>query len=479
LIGQLKSLFKGLPPPLEAIVFKPIYPPRNDPADRTYFGGYPTLSKQLAWPLNQRTKLPIPFIGQVELSKLPEIAGRDRLPQTGVLHFFGDGYDDRNHAVLFSGDSPEHLVETPPPPNAPDLFKIYPLSDLNWARPAIARPNAYPKWWMEPVACQTHSNNDFEASARAFATIFPPLQAAETLSPFPKPSDGKPPGIWIPDAMFPYVWAYVEAWCNQLLADRSFLHLMKEPQQDPAMAQECRDWIARAQSPGHLTPTTAKDVEEFWNWVRALVKRRNEAIPRASIADYAKRIINRAATPADRAELQAILKRPEVLWRNALQTIPQQADKIVSGELQGKEAQWFLDWLAMLSESGEIQTLNNITRKALEVVTNLLLGYNPEVANAIPSAVIESNRKLHWPRVERRHQMFGHRQALYTLERVGGKLRLGGDQYLKTHHLLMQFASSEGMSWTWGDDGEFLFWITDEDLKQHRFDQVMAMIEGH
>ena len=29
----------------------------------------------------------------------------------------------------------------------------------------------------------------------------------------------------------------------------------------------------------------------------------------------------------------------------------------------------------MLSESGEIQTLNNITRKALEVVTNLLLGY--------------------------------------------------------------------------------------------------------
>jgi uncharacterized protein YwqG len=43
----------------------------------------------------------------------------------------------------------------------------------------------------------------------------------------------------------------------------------------------------------------------------------------------------------------------------------------------------------------------------------------------------------------------------------------------------MQFASSEGMSWTWGDVGEFLFWITDEDLKQHRFDQVMAMIEGH
>jgi Domain of unknown function (DUF1963) len=228
LIGQLKSLFRLATAPGGHRIQADLSAAKRS-GRPNLFGGYPTLSKQLAWPLNQRTKLPILFIGQVELSKLPEIAGRDRLPQTGVLHFFGDGYDDGNHAVLFSGDSPEHLVETPPPPNAPDLFKIYPLSNLDWARPAIARPNAYPKWWMEPVACQTHSNNDFEAT-RAFATIFPPLQAAETLSPFPKPSDGKPPGIWIPDAMFPYVWAYVEAWCNQLLADRSFLHLMKEPQ---------------------------------------------------------------------------------------------------------------------------------------------------------------------------------------------------------------------------------------------------------
>ncbi|MEW6642854.1 MAG: DUF1963 domain-containing protein [Pseudomonadota bacterium] len=60
--------------------------------------------------------------------------------------------------------------------------------------------------------------------------------------------------------------------------------------------------------------------------------------------------------------------------------------------------------------------------------------------------------------------MFGHQQSDYGSS--------------KTHHLLMQFSSSDGMYWTWGDVGEFLFWITDDDLRRRRFDQVLGEIES-
>jgi hypothetical protein len=240
--------------PLEAIVFKPIYPPRNDLGNLTYFGGYPTLSKRLVWPLGPKTGRPITFLGQVELSKLPQILERSALPSSGVLHFFGNNDD-----------------------------------------------------YMEP------------------------------------------------DSTFPYLWVHIELWCNQLLSDRTYLHFTKDQKQEPGMARECSDWIKRAQSPGRhtwfkraqsqgrLTRTTATDVDVFWNWVRSLDTRRKNALPGTAIADYGMRIANGAATPADRAALQAILKRPELVWRNALQTIPQQAEKFASGAFSGKETKSFLD----------------------------------------------------------------------------------------------------------------------------------------
>jgi hypothetical protein len=464
-------------PSLQTIVFKPVHPPRNDPASLTYFGGYPTLSKELAWPIDRTTRLPLLFIGQVDLSTLPEIARHNGLPAAGVLHFFGDYEDDESAAVLFSNEASKHLVETPPPDNARDLFKTYPLTRLAWARPAVARPHAYPKWAMEPVACGTHSVTDLETSRRSFAETFPPPQSVAAMNPFPAQGRGQAPKLWIPDAAFPYLWVYIEAWCNQLLADRSFLRLEKEPPQDPGMAQACRDWIARAGQKGRLTPTTEQDVAAFWSFVRALRDWQVKAVPTAAMAGLARRIVDRTATAADRTELRALLARPEMIWRSALQTIPQQAEKVASGELGVKEATSLSEWLDTLSSPRETSTLNEITRETLQVVTNLLLGYSPEIAGAIPAAVIAANRRLHWPRVEQRHQMFGHRQALYGALFIDGKMQPTEDRYLKTHQLLMQFSSSDGMCWTWGDVGEYLFWITEDDLRNRRFDQVTAAIE--
>src|SRR5262252_8462923 len=109
--------------PLEAIVFKPVYPPKYDLADLTYFGGYPTLSRKLAWPIGPKSGQPLTFVGQADLSKLPRIP-ENTLPSAGVLHFFSDqgDYGHPDAAVLFSDDGAESLGETSPPENLPILY---------------------------------------------------------------------------------------------------------------------------------------------------------------------------------------------------------------------------------------------------------------------------------------------------------------------------------------------------------------------
>ena len=448
--------------PLEAIVFKPIYPPRNGLGNLTYFGGYPTLSKGLAWPLGRQTRQPITFLGQVELSKLPQVAERSALPSGGVLHFFGNNDDFAESSVLFSDGGSEQLVETPPPTNARNLYAKYPLNKkLAWALPAVSRPDAYPKWCMEPVACPTSPPADHEVNSKTFARVFPDQEATAVLSPFPEDNTID---LWIPDAAFPYLWIYIELWCNLLLTDGSYLHFTKDQKHEPGMARECGDWIKRAQSVGRLTRTTANDVAEFWNWVRSLDRRVKHALPGPAIADYGMHIVKGTATPADCAVLQNILKRPELVWRNALQTLPQQAAKVASGELGAKAAGDFLKWMNHVRELGGTQRLNETTQLTLREGTNLLLGYGHDVAGAIPGAAIEFNGKLHWPTVTRRHQMFGHQQSDYGSS--------------SKRRLLMQFSSSNGMYWTWGDVGEFLFWITDDDLKHRRFDRALGEIES-
>ncbi|MEW6642855.1 MAG: DUF1963 domain-containing protein [Pseudomonadota bacterium] len=335
---------------LEAIVFKPIYPPRKEPGNLTYFGGYPTLSRGRPWPLGRETGQPITFIGQVELSKLPQVPQRRALPSSGVLHFFGNNDDFGESAVLFSEGGSGQLVETAPPNNARNLYAKYPLNrKLAWALPAVSRPDAYPKWWMEPVACPTSPPGDQETNRNTFAQVFPDREATASLSPFIEKGTID---LWIPDAMFPYLWIYIELWCNLLLADATYLHFRKDQKHEPNMARECEAWIKRAQSRGPLIRTTATDVAEFWNWVRSLDTRVRNALPGTAIADYGMRIVNGTATPADRTALQQLLKRPELVWRNALQTIPRQAEKVASGELGSKAADDFLNWLNRVRDLG-------------------------------------------------------------------------------------------------------------------------------
>jgi uncharacterized protein YwqG len=48
----------------------------------------------------------------------------------------------------------------------------------------------------------------------------------------------------------------------------------------------------------------------------------------------------------------------------------------------------------------------------------------------------------------------------------------------KTHLMFMQFDTDEPMRWMWGDMGVLQYWITRDDLKARRFDQVKVTLGG-
>jgi hypothetical protein len=449
--------------PLEAIVFKPVYPPKYDLADLTYFGGYPTLSRKLTWPVGPKSGQPITFVGQVDLSKLPRIP-ENTLPSAGVLHFFTDkgDYGHPEVAVLFSDDASEPLAETSPPENLPILYdqKYNWNKHRGWATSAVHRPNAYPKWWMEPVVCLTHPDG-MPGDDDSFGRTFPPPPPSQIPAPVTVRKGNSPIELWTPDRAFPYLWVFIEAWCRQLLSEQSFFWIMGPRDPDPKMIRECREWIRRAGSQERFARTTADVVSEFWRWVRSLEARRKAALPGQAIADYGQRIANGTATWLDRIRLRYLLSRPAMARRRGLQVIPQQANALAKS---GRADPSFLENLRHIAGTDQ---LNAITQSTLTVVTNLVLARGPEAARAIPPAVIESNRKLHRPTVEQRHQMFGHRYPIQYAGPAAG-----------TDHLLLQLSSSEGMNWMWGDLGEVLFWISDDDLANRRFDRILGSLEG-
>ena len=73
----------------------------------SYFGGYPTLPKQLTWPttIYEGKKTQLPFLAQINLIDLPE--DNKYLPKMGVLYFFYDiSFEEHQHpsptCVLYS-----------------------------------------------------------------------------------------------------------------------------------------------------------------------------------------------------------------------------------------------------------------------------------------------------------------------------------------------------------------------------------------
>ena len=93
---------------LEEVREPAIWPRRTETAvSASKLGGLPQLPSGIAWPRHGKTGLPVHFLAQIDLGRLPKTplpgARSDhRLPDGGALFFFADmeeemlwGFDDR------------------------------------------------------------------------------------------------------------------------------------------------------------------------------------------------------------------------------------------------------------------------------------------------------------------------------------------------------------------------------------------------
>jgi hypothetical protein len=464
---ELKALYSG--GPIEAIVFKPIYPPKHDHDDLTYLGGYPIMSKMLAWPTGARSGHPLPFVGQVDLSKLPQVPQRAALPATGLLHFFAYVEDGDQGSVLYSEKDAE-LIETRSPSHEHQV-PLY--TDDCSRRPAFQRLDAYTKWWMEPIACPTYPSADDESADQeltnaSFNSVFALPKPEDQLRP--RVRGGRPEKeIWVPDTRFPYLWMCIELWASRFLVNRDLKQHVQALFEDKgaAITRECLRWLSRARTQGRFRRTEAAEVSEFWGWLR-LINERSACPPYDGISERGLRLASGSGTSTDLSEMESLLRLPE-FKKQHFQELPEKVMKIIKGELNAGEASKFLQWLEDLPHYRRLtRIINNTTEEALELSIELALAQDPIVAGAIPPGAIEYSRHLHWPQPTRRHQMFGYPQMTYG----------PADGHTTANHLLMQFSTDECMmDWVWGDAGELYFWISDEDLRAGRFDRATSMIE--
>jgi hypothetical protein len=79
----------------------------DDAMSNSRLGGLPSLPAELKWPLNSDTKLPLHFLGQVDLSSLPATPMSDdpnapALPRHGMLYFFAELAEGDDYRVYYS-----------------------------------------------------------------------------------------------------------------------------------------------------------------------------------------------------------------------------------------------------------------------------------------------------------------------------------------------------------------------------------------
>ena len=80
------------------------------------FGGTPDLPPEIAWPKNPADNLLLDFIGQINLSQLPNVG--QSLPHEGLLLLFSqqESASDNPHAIHFAASS-DSLAPTETPPS--------------------------------------------------------------------------------------------------------------------------------------------------------------------------------------------------------------------------------------------------------------------------------------------------------------------------------------------------------------------------
>ena len=405
----------------QAIVFRQHFPPQLERSTLSFFGGVPVAPRGFRWPRSDRApSKPFSFLMQIDCAAVPPPARLRMLPDQGVLYFFLDltlREPDAFRVLYETGDG-QDWVAIQPPDDLDLAFGDQATHVWHWTQSAQDCPKLLPKWTFEPVAIQIPIAN-FEADERED-------DDAPLLWPGEKATLEALRGAQGDVLSNPFtVRDFVDANGTMHRPFANYPH-------DWRAVQICSGLILRRVRDKNRLPST-------WA-LRHLSESDRDALV-IRIADEAATWFNRAASqpafsavpPADRDQFWSWL-----------------ADK---------------EWLVRF-----------VIGDALTMSIEASLTDSQQAAERIPADIARRIHHRHALASQSEHGLF----ATTPDRMLAPPVDVQGNQWdrAKTHLLLLEISSNEGLGHHFGE-GVYQFWITPDDLKARRFDQVQLSADAY
>lgn len=418
----------------QSIVFPRQLPPHHPVTSLSFFGGTPVVPPDWTWPRGRATGLPLIFMGQIDISTIPQGEVRDGLPPDGVLYFFsptaGEWVKERE------GDQDDAVLYAPGPTTGwqseivPEDMPVNPAYRLRRAQASSGSYAPFAKWQVTPTPMTMYPDhrgwveNDryltFDLSQRNDAEYYyddpvwnrvcGELSRAEWTRVFGEKKvesakDQQPATNGI-DAL-PPVWLGLRIFCAAILE-----RLVEARQPAPEFGDEMLTRRARL---GELA---------------------NEILARAETEDQLARV------PADQTAKFANL------WGEV--------------EVLTKIRPSVNENYRYLIPFGMFQDAQN---DAIDQTIEACLSHSAETAALIsPEQVAHVRRRIG----HRAHWMGGYPSSIQE----------AGDEYAPDHFLLMEFGDDPGIGWGWGESLAIQYWISHQDLADRQFHKVFITVES-
>ncbi len=457
----------------EAVLFHRLYPPPTGNQPNSYFGGLPKMPADLDWPTYAGTGNRMTFLGQIDVSELPDFAGRSALPAEGTLYFFSDTDNERyievhqnNFAtVLYSSSDPStHAIRQAPDDLIPIYGTYHDYEIEHLGRGTFLRGSkTLHKWLIRPFAFESFpEEHPSLADLGPFSTADQEdvlgryQELADEMRPYALRSalkkvglyDGEVPrshngvdiqleepekhphrdDLFWPGDGFPWLWAFVDVAAPLLTWGIDMM--------DQGLADD---------SP---RPGSSADLD-----LLSKIKKVGSKFER----DQARRVLyglkqemedlHSAAIEADRlAQVPApVQERFEKCFKTLEET-----RKGVGGYIGSVSHPWKRN----LSEA--VAYSLTAGKGAASVISDMgFTTFAPHIDG------------LEWNSIggPTMHQMFG-----------SGYFQYNRPEFTKTAHMLMQFDTDWAVPFSWADVGTLQFWIQPDDLANLRFDRTKVTV---
>jgi hypothetical protein len=421
-----------------AILLRRVFPP-DRPADTVgHFGGLPPLPQDIDWPRDAGSGMPMMFVAAIDLARLPGADADIGMPENGMLLFFvsadgniwgDDGDPPMGHVVFLPGGAGD-TTERSPPADAPPCFGDSWMYAYKRIAHADDAPRSFDRW---PI----------EARARdSFCSI-----------------------LLDPDQKVPGLGAFIEETAQRNLEAAYAAYGRKAPKrryhEDPdplPPATYPQFWRMIGAAVGEIRFSTAPARRGRWDRPSEGELARDRA--HAQAHEEAKAW---AAEARMRAPLDQPSKEDRLRFRDWIADLDSRT-YLPPGDFSPKS---YSETILLVSGTGIKETMDEALDDLIALDPAKLRAAMPEAESLIEwrhAVIIDEmgDKKV----VE--HQMLGWGAEVQDV--VSRR---------KDDVLLLQLDSDYGIRWMWGDLGVIQFWITPDDLANHRFDRVVTTFAGH